>query len=237
MQSKADAGRIISLGAPYDRVIVSGNMKYDPVSGSDRQKKRDAVRRQLGLKEDETFVVAASTRPGEEEVLCRALKDTTDFPDKMTVLMAPRHLKRLEDVVTILDYHQISYILYSDYIRGQRNDSSMILMDQIGLLADLFYGADIAFVGGTLADLGGHNVMEPALAGVPVLFGPSLFNVQEAADAMVCKKQAMIVRTADDISDILEKFIAGETGFQAVTEDTIPAAPMTAAMVIEEFGL
>jgi len=245
MRTEADARRIISIGAEPERVVVTGNIKHDFVNVSDAKAKRAEVRRSLGIPDDKLFLIAASTRPGEEEIICRALKAVSRFPDEITVLLAPRHLERLDEVFATLKKHEYSYALYSRIKLRAEFPEPVIIMDRMGILVELFYGADLAFVGGTLGDLGGHNVMEPVTAGAPVLFGPSVFNVKEAADKILEKKQGLMVQNADELAEAIEQFAKGDLQFRMEdnvsesgyedSEDSI--ARKTARIIIRELGL
>lgn len=236
MQTPDDAARIIGIGADPDRVVTAGNIKHDAASG-DHDMKRREVRRQLGLPAETMLFIAASTRPGEEEILCRALRDVAAFPDKICCLMAPRHLDRLDEVKEILRRSELPFIPYSELEDGKGDSGPIILMDKMGLLAELLYGADLAFVGGTLADLGGHNVMEPVVAGVPVLFGPSLANVRQAADDILNRKCGMIVTDAESLSSALSQFASGDLSFAPYNGNGATVAADSAAMIIQELKL
>lgn len=245
VQTETDAKRMITIGAEPERVVVAGNIKHDFVSVSDAKAKRAEVRRSLGIPDDKLFLIAASTRPGEEEIICRALKAVSRFPDEITFLLAPRHLERLDEVFATLKKHRYSYVLYSKIKLRAEFPEPVIVMDRMGILAELFYGADLAFVGGTLADLGGHNVMEPVAAGTPALFGPSVFNVKEAAQNILKNKQGLMVQNADELAEAIDRFAKGDLQFRMEnivsesghedSEDS--AACKTARIIIEEFGL
>jgi 3-deoxy-D-manno-octulosonic-acid transferase len=243
MQSNDDAARIIDIGANAENVIVTGNIKHDLSENDDTTARRQKVRRDLGVKDDEVFLIAASTRPGEEEAICQALKNLRLFPEKIKVMIAPRHLERLEEVVTILSQHHIKYKKYSD-LSIVDSAAQAILMDKMGYLADIFYGADISFVGGTLADLGGHNLMEPVAAGVPVLFGPSIYNVKDAAAKILAANLGRMINDVAELSDTINGFVDGAVQFDSGIiklgngqKNAKSAASHTARMIFEEFKL
>ena len=182
-------------------------------------------------------MVAASTRPGEEAALCAALKTVKAFPQRLQVLLAPRHLERLDEVKEILQGSGMAYTLYSRINAGEPVQTPVILMDSIGLLAGLFYGADLAFVGGTLADLGGHNIMEPVLAGVPALFGPSVYNVKDAAEVVIEKKQGVMVNNPEELAAVINRYIDGGLHFRMGETRGPSVAEQTAEIIIRELGL
>jgi 3-deoxy-D-manno-octulosonic-acid transferase len=237
MQTDIDRERMIAIGADSDRVMVLGNIKHDRKANIDISGKRTDVRHRFDLLKTQPLLVGASTRPGEEEVICHALQEISAFPAGMKLLLAPRHLERLDEVAKILNEAGFAYTLYSEIEAGRTPSVPVILMDKMGLLADIFYGADLAFVGGTLVDLGGHNIMEPVLAGVPVLFGPSVFNIADAADSIIRENQGMMVHDAAELSDAIRKFVDGHLSFQSVGRSGPSVAEQTAEIIARELGL
>jgi 3-deoxy-D-manno-octulosonic-acid transferase len=237
MQTKIDSDRIIAIGADPDKTLALGNIKNDRNTDIDPQAKRHEVRHRLGIGDDQTFFIAASTRPGEEETLCLSLKSVTAFPGAMKSLLAPRHLDRLDDVRHILTSSEIDFVAYSEATTESMKKASVILMDKIGLLAELFYGADLAFVGGTLADLGGHNVMEPVLAGVPVLFGPSIYNVRDAAQTIIDNHHGRLINNADELAAAISDVISGKTTYTPMAMPESSVAEQTADIIIRELEL
>jgi 3-deoxy-D-manno-octulosonic-acid transferase len=236
MQSEVDAARMTAIGADPARVVVAGNMKYDTNGSGSQPSKRKSVRQSLKLQPDEVLMIAASTRPGEEEIICRAMSDIESFPKRLKLLLAPRHLDRLEEVAGHINQCGVAFVTHSNLLAGAE-PAPIILMDKMGLLAELFYGADISFVGGTLVDIGGHNLMEPAQAGVPVLFGPSVHNVQEAADRLLAAHQGMMVHDAAELAEAVNKFCRGEITFRKIQANGESATEKTAAVIIEELRL
>ncbi len=234
MQTEADQKRMIEIGADPARMQVLGNIKHDVVDSIDFEKKRDEVRSRLGLSENRLLLICASTRPGEEEIICQALKQVSAFPESMTVLLAPRHLDRLDEVKQVLARHDYPYIVFSEL---ESSAPAVILMDRIGFLMELFYGADLAFVGGTLVDLGGHNIMEPVLAGVPVLFGPSVDNIRDASRKIINGRLGMMIHDADEFADVVNKYARGDLRFDKVEAAASSVAQETAEIIIRELEL
>ncbi|MCK5126333.1 MAG: hypothetical protein KAR42_08755 [candidate division Zixibacteria bacterium] len=232
MQSDKDAERIESIGADASIISVLGNVKYDSDDNEDNSVKRASVREKLGLRNTDTFFLAASTRPGEEEIICEAIREFGD----LKVLIAPRHLERLDEVKEILDSHNLPYCLYSEKKSFQGRER-LILMDKMGILKELFYGADISFVGGTLTDIGGHNLMEPVLAGGPVIFGSSVFNVAEVSEKILASNWGAQVANANDIKAIIQKIKDGSAGFESLSGQTESVSNKTAEIIIKELGL
>jgi 3-deoxy-D-manno-octulosonic-acid transferase len=173
-QSEDDARRFVALGARAERVSVQGSLKLA------RRHTASAGPPPVDLG-DRPVLVAASTQPGEEEAVlaaCAAL--WRDHPDLLLVL-APRRPERFAEVTELLDRSGVSWSRRGAGVARVPAGDRVFLLDTVGELASFFPGARGAFVGGTLAPLGGHNLLEPAATGVPVQYGPHVENVREAA--------------------------------------------------------
>ena len=178
-QSEIDAERFRSLGAPEERTSVTGNIKFDIELPDDLEKAGENLRRNNF--EDRHVWVAASTHDREEEQVLRAHKVVRErFPDALLVLI-PRHPERFAAVRSLLHKSDFRYVARTD---GDpcTPDIDVFLGDTMGEVP-LFYAAcNVAFVGGTLVPVGGHNLLEPAALGKPVITGPHLFNTQDIAN-------------------------------------------------------
>ena len=190
VQSDVMRDRLLELDVPADRIAVTGNMKVDV--DRDGAPTRADVRRDLGLDPSDFVVLAGSTHPGEEGMVARAAaRLAASGPIRLVV--APRHKERLADAEAELAEAGFEPVRLTT-LRGERrplDERSVVVVDTMGELGDLFAAADVGFVGGSLIDgVGGHNVFEPVLAGVPVLVGPHHGNVRgdvqflEAASAL-----------------------------------------------------
>ena len=182
MQSDRDAQRIIALGADRRSVHVTGNVKFDqPVPAAQTEV---SFRARLGISEQEQLLLAGSTHAGEEEILVSAYRRlVTDYP--ATVLMlAPRHIERVDQVARMVQEAglPVQYRSRLDHIgAGPR----VVLLDTRGELARAYREAVVAFVGGTLVPVGGHNLLEPAVWGTPVAFGPHTDHCADIAELLL----------------------------------------------------
>jgi 3-deoxy-D-manno-octulosonic-acid transferase len=183
MQSDEDASRILELGAPPDRVLVTGNMKYDAAPAAAFA---DSARFRSAAAGRPVFV-AGSTAPGEEEILLDAWKDTDPRP---FLAVAPRRPERFDEVARLIESKGFAVIRRSE--RGAPPDHKsqianhkppVYLLDTVGELASLYGEADLAFVGGSLVPMGGHNPIEAWAQGVVVLVGPHTENFREVTEA------------------------------------------------------
>ncbi len=196
-QSASDRDRFLSLGLPPARVAVVGSTKYDVLAAPAPEEKRLSVRGALGLPEGASVVVFGSVRPAEEGAVAEAAAEILDARPDAWVVVAPRHLSRVEPLS-----RRFAALGASVYRRSEPAGDSpgrVILLDTTGELPEVYSVADVAFVGGSLAPYGGHNPLEPAAQGVPVLLGPHTGNCRDAAESLLEAGAAFVVLDAADL--------------------------------------
>ena len=180
-----DAKRYTALGAEPEKVRVLGNAKYDHDIESLAPDGEEQYRAWLNLHPGQPLLVAGSTHSGEEEMLLAVfqdLKKNTGMQDLIWVV-APRHLQRLAEVEGMLRQKQASFDRWSD-VKGSGRRSDIILVDSMGDLAGFYAIASYVFCGGSLVERGGHNIMEAAIFGKPVFYGPSMKDFSDAAELL-----------------------------------------------------
>lgn len=192
-QGEADAERFRALGADPARLRVMGNLKYDLRLPPGLMAQGRALRRQLG--EARPVLIAASTHSGEEEQVLDAFAALRrDFPE-LLLLLVPRHPERFAAVATLCRERAWRVVRRSED-RACSADSDIFLGDSMGELLLFYAAADLAFVGGSLVPVGGHNLLEAALLGLPVLCGPHTFNFQEVTEGLLAAGAAWRVHDA-----------------------------------------
>ncbi len=203
MQSEEDARRILELGANPDSVIITGNMKYDRVP--EPVALPEDVKRWA---EGGFLLVAGSTHAGEEEIVLEAINglEETDI----LLALVPRHPERFGEVAGLLEEKGIPFTRYTDILTGSPVQGDVVLVDAMGVLDGFYALADVAFVGGSLVPVGGHNLLEPAMHGVPVLTGPYTHNFRDIAASMIENQACLIVRTQEELTAILKQCVEDE---------------------------
>ena len=191
MQTEADCERIRSLGMTKTQAVVGGNLKFD----ADPPKKSDAltaeIKNRFGLVENIPFILSASTHASEERIIVDSFKLLRDRSAATRLGIAPRHPERFAEVASVLERSGLRWARRSATPQPQDLDAEAILFDSIGELTAIYPLATIVFVGGSLIKKGGHNVLEPAAAGVPVITGAhtdnfeSIVQMLEERDAIV----------------------------------------------------
>jgi 3-deoxy-D-manno-octulosonic-acid transferase len=174
-----DAKRFAGLGADRKKTRVTGNIKYDLPEPVSAEATRARWRQQLKLEDSQPVLVAGSTHTGEEELLLEAFYGLKDVLPGLVLIIAPRHLKRIGEITEALDSSRTGHDMLSTVIRKGRG-ADIIIVDTIGELAELYSAADFIFCGGSLVPRGGHNIMEAAIWGTPVLYGPSMSDFSDA---------------------------------------------------------
>jgi 3-deoxy-D-manno-octulosonic-acid transferase len=195
-QSEADAERFGELGAACERTHVTGNIKFDfetPAQVRDRA----AAFRTPWLSGRPVWV-AASTHGGEDEQVLDAFEEVRRVHADCLLLIAPRHPERFAAVAALVRAHGLGFVTRSS---GAPCDAKtqVFLLDTLGELPAFYAAASVAFVGGSLVPVGGHNLLEPAALGVPIITGPYNFNAQEVADMLVAAGGASRLRNGAEL--------------------------------------
>jgi len=224
MRSDEDARRIIALGAPAERVVVTGNLKHD--ASGDAAGASDLWRRLLGLSPEQRVWIAGSTHRGEEEAVLTAHAAAAAEHLGLTLVLAPRHPERVPEVLALVNARGYRAVQRSRLpAERARFSQDVIVVDTVGELAQMYAVGEVVFVGGSLVPRGGHNVLEPALRRKPVLMGPHTDNFRDAAGLLAASGGAVVVRDAAAMGLELRRLLAdpalasrrGEAGFAAVS--------------------
>ena len=199
-QTAVDAERFVSIGAQSARTRVVGNIKFDLELGAGGLDQGRELRSSLGG--TRPTWVAGSTHAGEEEQVLAAHAQVRGAEPNALLLLAPRHPDRFEAVAGLLSAQPMRFTRRSS---GEIPDAAtaVVLVDTVGELAALYASADVAFVGGSLVPIGGHNLLEPAALGVPVLTGPSHANAKDIARLLLAQGAALQVADASELAAAL----------------------------------
>lgn len=200
-QTQVDRQRLLRLGVSEGRIKVTGNMKFDGLP--EQQKSGVDYRQKLCLKPEEKLLIAASTHPGEEEIILSAYKNLLfEFCD-LRLLIAPRHPERAKEIENLLlkNGFQSALISRLNLTPNTCHLKPIFILDTIGELLYFYALADIVFVGGSLIKKGGHNILEPVAQGKPVLFGPYMFNFRALAELFLKRKAGILVHNAKDLQE------------------------------------
>ena len=195
MQTDEDARRIVAIGAPSSRVSVTKNLKYDLPARIASDETRSELRINYRIPPHMPVITAGSTHQGEEESLLTAYQALIAEGRDIFLVLAPRHPERAWEVSALLEGMGISCVRRSALEVGPVafRGGEVLLVDCVGELMGIYSFSDIVFVGGSLVPVGGHNLLEPASVGVPVLFGPHMNNFREIASKILSSKAGIQV--------------------------------------------
>jgi 3-deoxy-D-manno-octulosonic-acid transferase len=201
MQSDRDVDRIVALGAEVSRVRRTGNIKFDQLIPAVAE--GGTTRAHLGLQDTEQLFVAGSTHSGEEETLVECYRALAAHCSLAVLLLAPRHIERAESVEAMvrvrgLAVQRRSTIGQAGVLRS--TGPRVVVLDSRGELAAIYREAVVAFVGGTLVPIGGHNLLEPAQWAKPVLVGRYTDHCAEIADLLIQAGGGCRVLHAEDLT-------------------------------------
>lgn len=199
VQTEEDAQRFRKLGAK--NITVVGNVKYDQAL----DEKDISIPRIEFEKPDNIRFVAGSIRKGEDDIFIKVILEAFDRKLPCQFIFVPRHMKDVNGIRGKLAAVSINHFLWSDYNGQPVDDKTVLLVNTMGELPGFYSIADIAFVGGSLVSIGGHDPVEPASLGKAVIFGPHMENASEAADALLTSGGAKVVNDSNGILDFIQE--------------------------------
>ena len=245
VQNETYRDRLQALGAPAERVVVTGNIKFDRVESNRDNIRTQELRQSFGIEPHQAVFIAGSTQSPEEMYALDAWRLLRkEFPD-LRLILVPRHKERFEDVAELVHQRGVPLLRRSELKAGNTTPpvsgaSPVLMLDTLGELAACWGLADIAFVGGSLTNRGGQNMLEPAGYGAAVLFGPNTWNFKDITEALLSRDAARVVGGPDELLQSLREllqqpmlsqrmgitaraFVAEQQGATARTVDQISA--------------
>jgi 3-deoxy-D-manno-octulosonic-acid transferase len=211
VQGEETAGRLVSLGADRSRIAVTGSLKFDALDATPLPGRGPArVLRFFRMSSGRPVLVAGSTMRGEDEAVIRAFNRvrTTAGGTNALLIIAARHPERFDEVERLCKAEGLATTRRSDLPIDAEPRCDAVILDTIGELAHLYQIATAVFVGGSLIPAGGHNILEPALYGKPIVFGPHMQNFTEIAEAFLSNRAAIQVRHARELEEVIVGLMA-----------------------------
>jgi len=205
MQNTRYAERIVDLGADPRKVRVTGSLKFDavvPTQGSPSQAARL-------IPADRIVLVGGSTLAPEEEILLEVFQSLREVEPGLFLVIAPRHPERFDEVMKLAESRQLRVVRRST-LQQPAAEADVMILDTLGELASIYSAADLVFMGGSLATWGGHNLIEPAAEGKPVVFGPHMSNFQEIASSFLEAAAAIQVSGREELHEVLLRLLKEE---------------------------
>ncbi len=244
MQSEEYKERMILLGANPDKIKVTGNLKFDRLLYASQTKDKNGLKRKMFIPDHFKVIVGGSIREGEEKILIEVFKRLKLENKDLLFVLAPRHLDRIKEIEKLLSQQQMKFIRKSQLDKDATlKDQGMILLDTMGELSKIYSLADVAFVGGSLVPVGGHNLLEPAIYGVLVLFGPYVDHFKEEANILIQSGGGIKVKEEEELyfnlsnllSDDEKRIMLGKRAKEAIQKRT-GVAQRTTDLIFSLFG-
>jgi 3-deoxy-D-manno-octulosonic-acid transferase len=240
-QSRADARRLRRMGAPADRIHVTGSIKFEIKLPASLREAAESLRRDFGSMRP--VWIAASTHDDEEKQMLVALRELKrSFPD-LLLLLVPRHPERFAPVARVSRRDGYNTVLRSELNGPVTDDIDVVVADSMGELLKLYAASDVAFVGGSLVPVGGHNVLEACAVGLPVVFGPHMFNFDEISQLTLSKRAGVQVDSINGLVSAISRYLddpnlrfeTGEKGKKLVQQNR-GALEFTAELIVKLIG-
>ena len=223
-QTDIDAERFISFGADKNKVIVAGNLKFDITIPHSVTEQAESLKRYFSI--NRPIWIAASTQEGEEEIILKAHQAILKNYFDAILILAPRHPERVDKVVSLCDAAKLKYIRRTES-RSFSSEYSVYILDTLGEMQLHYAASQIAFVGGSLVNTGGQNMMEPASLGLPVISGQYTYNFTEVTQLLTENDALVVVYNAEGLakeicamlSDANHRHNMGEKGRKVIEEN------------------
>jgi 3-deoxy-D-manno-octulosonic-acid transferase len=208
VQGEETSRRLIELGADPARIIVTGSLKFDSLESSPTPGRgRERVLRFFRVPPTRPVIIAGSTLKGEEEPVIRAFNRVRASGVNALLVIAARHPERFDEVERMCRHEGLTVVRRTELPIDADPRADAVVLDTIGELAQLYQIATVVFVGGSLVPAGGHNILEPALYGKPVVFGPHMQNFGEIAETFLNNGAAIQIRTAGELQEAMLSLI------------------------------
>jgi 3-deoxy-D-manno-octulosonic-acid transferase len=212
MREPEEAERALALGAPPERVLATGNTKFDALATLDAAPEDGALRTALGLEPGDRVWIAGSTHEGEEGLLLAAYRELLAGAPDLRLVLAPRYLDRAERVQALATRAGFEVARRS---QGNPGRAPVVVLDSIGELARAYRLATLVFVGGSFTTRGGQNILEPAAHGKPVFFGPHMENFRDSVQVLV-GRGGIQVKDAGHLAKVMGELLARPESLRAL---------------------
>lgn len=229
MQSEIDAQYIVQLGAPSEFVTVTGNTKFDQTYTDINENEKKILRSEMGLGNCEMILLAGSTHKGEEDVIFKAFGKIRERFPKVRLIIAPRNIMRADEIVDLAQHYHFKAAKRTVLKETLTNTHDVVILDTIGELGKIYGVGDIVYVGGSLVSHGGHNILEPAAHGKPIIVGPNMFNFKDTYALFSARKACLTVKNAEQLTNAV-------LGLLDKPEDKAAMEAETLAIVRENQG-
>lgn len=212
MQSEESARRIVDIGADPARVTVTGSLKFEsvePPAAVSAGRGEGRVLRYFRISQNRLVFIAASTVAGEEAPVLQAFGAVRRQHPNALLIIAPRKPERFGEAESAARAEGYRVVRRTDLPVDSEPQEDVVILDSVGELAQLFQIATVVFVGGSLVDKGGHNILEPAVHGKPIVYGPFMQNFKEIAESFMASQAGIQLAATEQLSEVFVR-LAGD---------------------------
>ncbi|MGB5708486.1 MAG: lipid IV(A) 3-deoxy-D-manno-octulosonic acid transferase [Arenicellales bacterium] len=205
VQSESDARRLIQLGAPEHKLSITGSLKFDINLPPSVSEAGESIRRQIGW--NRPVLIAASTHEGEELLVIEVYHRIRSNLPELLLIIVPRHPERFTAVAKMCVKDGLNTIQRTEMSAQLSSDIEVLVVDTMGELPMFIAAGDVTFMGGSLVPVGGHNLLEAAALGQPVVFGPHMFNFAEISEMFLQQGAGVQVFGIDELAEVCERLL------------------------------
>ncbi|AMO57935.1 3-deoxy-D-manno-octulosonic acid transferase [Endozoicomonas montiporae] len=218
-QNKDDGERFIQLGLPEQQLDITGSVKFDLSVSPELKEAGKQLKERWSAELGYTplVITAASTHEGEDQPILDAFNQLQANHKNLLLILVPRHPERFDPVFELAVNNQCHVVRRSEQ-QPLSPSTQVLLGDTMGEMMTFFAASDIAFVGGSLIERGGHNMLEPAVLGLPVLSGPHVFNFQDISDSLVKAGGMQLVDSAEQLADSIDRLMTDKQHYQTMSD-------------------
>ncbi|NND81403.1 MAG: 3-deoxy-D-manno-octulosonic acid transferase [Gammaproteobacteria bacterium] len=209
VQGPQDSRHLKLLGVPKDKISETGSIKFDVTVAPSLKESAEVLRRQLG--QARLVWIAGSTREGEEGRILRVYQKLKAEHPGLLLLLVPRHPERFDTIARKVQRRGLNCVRRSEGHADLSADVDVYLGDSMGELSLMYAASDIAFVGGSLEPFGGQNILEPCSHGIPVMFGPHMFNFPDISRWTIKEGAGRMVQNSTELADALDELLSNPT--------------------------
>lgn len=221
MQSDIDKDYILRLGADPSRVVVTGNTKFDQTYTDVTPDEKAALLTEMGLAGSSPVILAGSTHKGEEEVVFDSFTQIkASFPQAKLVI-APRDIMRADEIINLAEKYNLIAVRRTVLQEAPASGHTVVVLDTIGELGKVYSLGDIVFVGGSLIQHGGHNILEPAAHGKPIIVGPNMFNFKDSYFLFSNRGACVTVKDSGELTAQMLRILENDEISKAMSDETM----------------
>ncbi|MDD4599690.1 MAG: 3-deoxy-D-manno-octulosonic acid transferase, partial [Negativicutes bacterium] len=211
----------LRLGADPSRVVVTGNTKFDQTYTDVSPDEKAALLTEMGLAGSSPVILAGSTHKGEEEIIFQSFTQIKAIFPQAKLVIAPRDIMRADEIINLAEKHNLIAARRTVLQQAPASGHTVVVLDTIGELGKVYSLGDIVFVGGSLIQHGGHNILEPAAHGKPIIVGPNMFNFKDSYFLFSNRGACVTVKDSEELTAQMLRILENDEISKAMSDETM----------------